>query len=139
DEIVHPCRLKDAISDADALIATLPGTIHTERMIDQSVFAAARPGLIVVNVGRGTVIDQAALVDALRRRQVGFAALDVFATEPLASDSELWDLPNALISPHTAALNAQEEGRIVDLFADNARRLLNGLPLRNTVNTDEYY
>ena len=89
--------------------------------------------------GRGTVIDEDALIAALHSGQVGFAALDVFATEPLATDSPLWDLPNVLVSPHTAALDPGEERRIAELFADNATRLLDGLPMRNEVDTVEFY
>ena len=93
----------------------------------------------MVNVGRGTVIDEAALIDALNTGRVGFAALDVFATEPLPSDSPLWSLPNVLISPHTAALSKHEDRRIADVFCDNATRLLEGRSLRNVINTEEFY
>ena len=84
----------------------------------------------MVNVGRGTVIDEPALIDALHTGQVGFAALDVFATEPLPDDSPLWSLPNVLISPHTAALSKHEDRRIAEVFCDNATRLLDGRTLR---------
>lgn len=70
---------------------------------------------------------------------IGFAALDVFAHEPLGADSPLWGLPNVLISPHTAALTADEERAIVELFIDNASRLLDGRPLINRVDTVEFY
>lgn len=138
-EVIHPDRIADAVGSVDALVTTLPGTAQTEGMLDAEIFAAARPGLIVVNVGRGSVIDEAALIAALRSGRVGYAALDVFAREPLTADSPLWDLPNVLVSPHTAALNVQIDSRIVDLFADNAGRLLDGRDLRNRVNTVEFY
>jgi len=78
-------------------------------------------------------------VEALRDRRVGFAALDVFAKEPLDPASPLWDLPNVIISPHNATLTPAEGRRIAELFADNAGRLLDGRPLRNVVNTVEWY
>jgi len=93
----------------------------------------------VVNVGRGTVIDEPALVAALEAGQVGFAALDVFAVEPLPADSPLWSMPNVLVSPHSAALSGQEDWRIAELFCDNTTRLLDGRPLRNVIDTVEFY
>ena len=101
--------------------------------------ARAKPGFTLVSVGRGTVIDEPALIDALRDEHVGFAALDVFASEPLVPDSPLWADPRALISPHTAALNSAENRLIAQLFADNATRDLGGRPLRNRVDTVEFY
>jgi len=139
DEYVSIDDLAASAGRADAIVVSLPGTAATDGLLDAAVFAAARPGVTVVNVGRGTVIDEAALLDALRDGQVGFAALDVFATEPLRPDSSLWDQPNVLVSPHTAALDAGEERRIAELFADNATRLLDGRPLRNRVDTVEFY
>ncbi|MCU1444564.1 D-2-hydroxyacid dehydrogenase [Cryobacterium sp.] len=139
DEYVSIDDLAGAAGRADAIVISLPGTTATDRLVGAAVFEAARPGITVVNVGRGTVIDEDALVAALQNGQVGFAALDVFVTEPLPAASELWDLPNVLVSPHTAALDPREERRIAELFTDNATRLLNGTPLRNTVNTVEFY
>jgi phosphoglycerate dehydrogenase-like enzyme len=85
------------------------------------------------------VIDEDALVQALEAEQIGFAALDVFATEPLAASSPLWDHPRVLVSPHTAALSTKEEQRIVRLFLDNLSRHLDGRSLRNLVDTVEFY
>jgi len=126
-------RLAEVAAEADALVVTLPGAAATTGLVDASVLAALRPGATVVNVGRGTVIDEDALVDALRAGTVGCAVLDVTATEPLPTDSPLWDLPNVVISPHTAALSTAEDRRIAELTAENARRLLDGEPLRNVV------
>ncbi|WP_312173826.1 D-2-hydroxyacid dehydrogenase, partial [Microbacterium sp.] len=131
--------LRSHLATADAVVVTLPGTTATESLLDDDFFGALRPGAIVVNVGRGTVIDEEALVRALESGQVGFAALDVFAVEPLVETSPLWSQPNVLVSPHTAALDPREERRIAELFADNARRLLDDRPLRNVVDTIEFY
>ena len=83
DEVVHPNQLVEVAGRVDAVISTLPGTDATAGLLGADFFAALKPGATVVNVGRGTVIDEPALIDALHTGQVGFAALDVFATEPL--------------------------------------------------------
>lgn len=139
DRVITPGEIAGVVGEVDAIISTLPGTAATEKLIGAEVLAAVKPGVIVVNVGRGTVIDEAALTDALTAGRVGFAALDVFAVEPLPSDSPLWDLPNVLVSPHTAALNAAEDRLIAELFAANASRLLDGDRLVNQVDTVDFY
>jgi len=93
----------------------------------------------VVSVGRGTVVDEIAMTAAIEDGRVGFAALDVFASEPLASGSPLWTHPNVLVSPHTAALNPAEDRLIAELFARNATRFLDGEELINRVDTVEFY
>jgi phosphoglycerate dehydrogenase-like enzyme len=98
-----------------------------------------RPTCIVVNVGRGAVLDESALVDALRERRIAGAVLDVFATEPLPAPSPLWDLPNVLVSPHTAALSVRENERIVDLFVANLGRFLGGEALANRIDPKLLY
>ena len=133
ERVVGLDGLADIARGVDALVATLPGTAATTGLVDERVLAALRPGATVVNVGRGTVIDERALITALRGGTVGFAALDVTAVEPLPADSPLWTLPNVLISPHTAALNPAEDRRIAELTAENARRLLDGDALVNVV------
>ncbi len=139
DEVIHPDDLVEAAGRVDAVISTLPGTEATAGLLGGAFFAALKPGATVVNVGRGTVIDEAALIDALRTGRVGFAALDVFAAEPLPGDSPLWSMPNVLISPHTAALSKHEDRRIAEVFSDNATRLLDAQPLRNVINIEEFY
>ncbi|GAA2752612.1 D-2-hydroxyacid dehydrogenase [Amnibacterium kyonggiense] len=139
EEVVRPDDLAARIGDFDGVVVTLPGTDETRHLVSAEVLAAVKPGATVVNVGRGTVIDQDALIEQLRAGRVGFAALDVTDPEPLPADSPLWDLPNVLISPHTAALSEREDALIADLFARNATRYLDGEPLINPVNTREFY
>lgn len=137
---VHPMSaLPDVIGEADHIVVTLPGTRHTDGLLDARLLAGAKRGVTLVNVGRGTVVDEPALVDALKTGQVGFAALDVFAVEPLPSDSPLWDLPNVLISPHTAALDVREEERIAEQFCENLRAFLDASPMTNLVDPDQGY
>lgn len=133
DEVHTLDDLPSIVGRADHIIVTLPGTAQTEKLLNADVFAAANRGVTVVNVGRGTVIDQAALVDALRSGQVGFAALDVFEREPLETDSPLWDMENVLVSPHSGGLDHREDERICDLFCENLRAYLDGAPMRNVV------
>jgi phosphoglycerate dehydrogenase-like enzyme len=139
EEVFHPDELAARIGDFDGVVVSLPGTAQTEHLLGPEVLAALKPGAVLVNVGRGTVIDQDALLERLRDGTVGFAALDVTDPEPLPDDSPLWDEPNALISPHTAALSDLEDRLIADLFADNVTRFLDGRPLINPVNTVEFY
>jgi phosphoglycerate dehydrogenase-like enzyme len=132
-------QLADAAATADAIVLALPGTDQTHKLLSREVLAGVKPGITIVNVGRGTTVDEDALIEALQDGRVGFAALDVTYKEPLDTASPLWDLPNLLLSPHSAALNSNEDRRIAELFADNATRLLDGRPLRNPVNTAEFY
>ena len=139
EEVIHPDDLAARVGEFDGIVVTLPGTDETRHLVSAAVLAAAKPGVVVANVGRGTVIDQEALIEHLRTGQVGFAALDVTDPEPLPEGSPLWDLPNVLISPHTAALSDREDVLIADLFARNATKYLDGEPLINPVNTKEFY
>lgn len=132
-------RLPAYLPAADAVVVTLPGTSSTQSLLDDGFFEAVKTGAIVVNVGRGTVIDEDALIRALEEQQVAFAALDVFAEEPLSPDSPLWQHPNVLVSPHTAALDPREERRIAELFAENLTRYIDGREMLNVVDTVEFY
>ncbi|MHC5797361.1 D-2-hydroxyacid dehydrogenase [Lacisediminihabitans sp. FW035] len=139
DELVNAEDLTEVVGRVDAIVVTLPGTAATEGLVGAEVFAAVTPGTTLVSVGRGTVIDEHALIDALEDGRIGFAALDVVASEPLSQDSPLWSSPRVLISPHTAALNVAEDRLIAELFAENARRFLDGESLINRVDTVEFY
>ena len=139
EEVLHPRDLAARVGEYDGIVVTLPGTDETRHLVSAEVLAAVKPGVTIANVGRGTVIDQEALIEQLRTGRVGFAALDVADPEPLPADSALWDLPNVLISPHTAALSDKEDALIADLFARNATRYLDGDDLINPVNTREFY
>ncbi|MCF2707033.1 D-2-hydroxyacid dehydrogenase [Arcanobacterium haemolyticum] len=139
DEVIHPDALVATVPHVDAIVNTLPGTAATTKMLSSDVLAAVKPGVTICSVGRGTVIDEAALIDALRDGRVGFAALDVFAIEPLPEESPLWEMPNVVVSPHTAANSPAEEHLLAELFVDNMHRYLEGRELRNVVNTVEFY
>jgi phosphoglycerate dehydrogenase-like enzyme len=139
DELHPPARLRELLPDADAVVVTLPITKATLELLDREALALLPPHAVLVNVGRGAVVDEEALADALREGRLRGAALDVFAQEPLPPESPLWELPNVLLAPHTAALSVHENERIVELFCDNLRRYLRGDELRNRVDPEHYY
>ncbi len=126
-ERVFPvAALHERLAEADAVVVTVPHTPETETMIDAAAFAAMKPGCAFVNIARGQVVDEAALIDNLRSGRIGFAALDVAAQEPLPPESPLWDLPNVLISPHSASTVYAENARITEIFCENLRHYLAG-------------
>lgn len=124
DEIRTARFLGDLLPVAHGVVLTLPLTDETRGMIDAAAIGRMHSGAVLVDIGRGGVVDEPALVQALETGQLAGAALDVFATEPLPADSPLWQLPNVLLSPHTAGLSVRENERIVALFAENLRRYL---------------
>jgi phosphoglycerate dehydrogenase-like enzyme len=131
--------LGDRLPEADAVVISLPLTPQTTGLLDATAIARIKPGAMLVNVGRGGVLDEPALIDALCSGRLAGAALDVFATEPLAADSPLWELPNVLVSPHTAGLSVYENERLVSLFVENLRRYLRGEDLLNRVDPQLLY
>lgn len=141
DEIVPVSALHTTLARADAVVVTVPHTPATESLIDAAAFAAMPPGTAFVNIARGQVVDEDALIAALRRGQLGFAALDVARTEPLPADSPLWDLPNVLISPHSASTVRTENAAIVDIFLENLTCWLDGRPrdMRNRLDRTLMY
>ncbi len=141
DEVVPTAELHRVLARADAVVLTVPHTPETERMMDAVALAAMRPGAALVNIARGQVVDEAALIEALRSGHVGFAALDVAEVEPLPADSPLWDLPNVLISPHSASTPPIENQRITDIFLHNLRCWLDGdrAAMRNVLDKQLMY
>jgi phosphoglycerate dehydrogenase-like enzyme len=137
---LHPSsELGRVVSGAAALVVTVPLTEQTRGMVDADVLGALSTGAVVVNVGRGAVIVEPALIAALRSGHLAGAALDVTTVEPLPSDSPLWAMPNVLLTPHTSALSPRENERIVTLFLDNLSRLSEGRELRNRVTSSRPY
>ncbi len=134
DEVLPPRRLPDLLTQCDVVVLSAPLTPATRGLIGAPAIAAMRPGALLVNVARGRLVDDEALVQALRSGHLGGAALDVFAHEPLAPDSPYWDLPNVIITPHVSGALEDYWKRAVALFADNLRRFETGRPLVNRVN-----
>jgi phosphoglycerate dehydrogenase-like enzyme len=128
---ITPGQIGEVLPGVDALVLACPLTSQTRHLIGERELKLMRPGGVVVNISRGEVIDEDALIGALRSNHLGGAGLDVFATEPLPASSPLWEMPNVIISPHSASTVAAENGLLTELFTDNLRRWLAGLPLRN--------
>jgi D-2-hydroxyacid dehydrogenase (NADP+) len=128
DAMMPTDRLREAASRADFLINILPATKDNLLLFDRAVFAAMKPTAYYISAGRGQTVDEGALVDALRERRIAGAALDVFQTEPLPSDSPFWDLPNAFVLPHLGGYTSEYEDLIMPLIAENMRLFLAGRP-----------
>lgn len=138
-EVTDNDGLAGLLGTADAVVNTLPGTPYTEKLFNRDVFAAMKPGTVFVNVGRGTVVDEEALLEALGNGQVSYACLDVFAVEPLPQESPLWNHPKVMVSPHTSALSAAENRLIAERFCSNLRTHLDGGELPHLVDTVHFY
>jgi len=119
-------ELAEVLPWADFVIDALPGTDKTRRVFDAAAFAAMRPGARFLNVGRGSTVDEAALVAALRERRLAGAALDVFEQEPLPENSALWAMPNVVVSPHMSGDFAGWHESVVELFLRNLLRFVRG-------------
>ena len=124
---------------ADVLVLAVPHTPLTEKMIGTPELALLKLGAYLINIARGAVVDEPALIEALRSGHLGGAALDVFEQEPLAETSPLWDMENVLINSHSASTSDRENERLTDLFCDNLQRFVNGQPLRNALRSARYY
>jgi phosphoglycerate dehydrogenase-like enzyme len=138
-EVLPSSRLDELLARADYVVLAAPVTRATQGMIGRSQLAKMKTDAYLINVGRGALIDEAALTDALRERKIAGAALDVFEQEPLPSDSPLWNLENLLITPHTAGMTEKLWERHYALFSENLRRYLNGQPLIALVNKKSGY
>jgi D-2-hydroxyacid dehydrogenase (NADP+) len=126
-------RLDELLRRVDALVLALPLTAETHHLIGARELALLPTGAHIVNVGRGELIDETALTDALVRGHIGAAALDVTEVEPLPDDSPLWDMPNVIVTPHAAGATASTRRRALELFADNFERFVGGRPLANEI------
>jgi phosphoglycerate dehydrogenase-like enzyme len=126
DRVFRRAELHDMLRETDALVLCAPETPETMGMIDRAALAALKRSAVLVNIARGSLVDEDALVTALLSGQLAFAALDVFRTEPLPPTSPLWDLENVLVSPHSASTVAQENERLTDLFCHNLGLFLEG-------------
>jgi phosphoglycerate dehydrogenase-like enzyme len=132
-------HLSDLLGEVDALVLACPLTDRTRNLIGARELALLPPGAVLVNLARGQVVDEEALIAALAGGHLGGACLDVFATEPLPASSPLWDMPNVLVSPHSASTVPDENRLLADLFTANLRRWLAGEPLLNVFDVSAGY
>lgn len=127
------------ITECDYIVVTLPLTPKTHHLLDEDLLKAMKPNCFLVNVGRGELINEAALIRALENEWIAGAGLDVFEEEPLPSDSPLWSMSNVIISPHISGFSPHYDDRAIDVFVENLRRYLNYEPLINLVDRDSGY
>lgn len=134
-----PDGLPALLSWADVVVLAAPHTRETRGLIGAAELARMKPDAVLVNVTRGRLVDERALVAALERGAIGGAALDVFEQEPLHPLAPLWALPNVIITPHTSGFRADYWDAVTDLFCENLRRFQRGEPLLNVVDLDRGY
>lgn len=119
DRLFARAELRSMLLGADCVVLCAPHTAETEGLIGAEELAAMKSGAVFINIARGAIVDEPALIEALRDGRLGLAALDVFATEPLPVDSPLWDLPNVIINPHSASTADSENRKLTDRFIEN--------------------
>ena len=131
--MIGPERLAEALPEADFIVLTVPLTPDTRHMIGERELRLMKPTALIVNIGRGGTIDEAALIRALAEGWIAGAGLDVFEKEPLPPDSPLWRMENVIITAHYAGATPHYSERALAIFLDNLRRYKTGEPLRNVV------
>lgn len=139
DELLPSTELESLLKRSDFLILSTPLTPETYHMIDEKKLKIMKKGAILINIGRGKLIDENALIKALKEHWIAGAGLDVFETEPLPVDSELWNLENVIITPHTAGSTPHYSERVCQLFMENLKRFREGSPLINVVDKKAGY
>ena len=139
ERIFPAAELDAALRSADYVILAAPETEETHHLIGVKQFATMKPSAILVNVARGSLVDQAALLSVLEKRAIGGAALDVASPEPLPPESPLWSLENVFITPHTSGISERIWQRETELLIDNLGRWFHGEPLRNLVDLQRGY
>lgn len=139
DDVWTPDRLFDLLAKSDVVVLALPHTPDTKQLIGRRALERIKRGALLVNVARGKLIDDEAVIEALRDGRLGGAALDVFTREPLERSSPYWDLPNVIVTPHTSGALEDYWTPLVALFSENLRRFERGQPLLNLVDKEAGY
>lgn len=139
DRGVDRADLPSALAEADIVSLSLPVTPSTKHIIDAAALAAMKQTALLINVARGQLIDELALIAALQRGRLGGVGLDAFAGEPLAPDSPLWSLPGVIVTPHTSAITDHLGDRFVAFWSENIRRFAEGKPLLGLVDQEAGY
>jgi phosphoglycerate dehydrogenase-like enzyme len=139
DALFPPEKLREMLARADYVVIAAPSTPETHHLIGEAELAAMKPTAFLVNIARGALVDEPALIRALGEGRIGGAGLDVFEREPLPPDSPLWMMPNVIISPHAAGSSPVYSRRFTDLLLENLARYRAGEPLRNVVQPERGY
>jgi D-2-hydroxyacid dehydrogenase (NADP+) len=139
-DMLYPAdKLLEMLRESDFVVATVALTEKTRKLIGERELRAMKPTAYIINIARGSVIDEAALTKALKEKWIAGAGLDVFEKEPLPQNSELWTLPNVIITPHVAGLMPDYNARAMEVFCENLRRYLDGQPLINVIDRTRGY
>jgi len=131
--------VKSMFKECDFVVVGLPATPETRGLIGAEELAALKPSAYLVNIARGGIVDQSALITALQEKRLAGAALDVFTEEPLHANSPLWKMPNVIISPHIGGMSVNYNRRALDLFTENIKRYLTGSLLLNRYDVKKGY
>lgn len=137
--IYPPQAIISVLKECDFVIVTVPLTSGTRHLIGEDEIAALKPTAFIVDTSRGEIIDHDALINVLRERKIGGAALDVFPEEPLPEDSPFWNFPNVIVTPHISGITPHYDQRATALFAENLQRYINGLDLYNIIDPSRGY
>jgi phosphoglycerate dehydrogenase-like enzyme len=127
------------LSEADFVVVICPETEETRGLMGKEEFAAMKEGAVLINISRGSIVDEEAMIEALQSGHLGGAAIDVANKEPLPPESPLWDIPNVIISPHSASTADNENQKLTEIFCDNLRRYLDKKPLHNLLDKELLY
>ena len=139
ERLYPPQAVGSMMRECDYVVLAIPLTDDTHHMIDAAALKQMKKSAVLINVARGAVVDEAALIAALKEGRIAGAALDVFEKEPLPADSPLWSMPNVIISPHVAGATALYSEKLTALFKENLQRYLDNLPLLNRVRREQGY
>ncbi len=139
DSLLPAERLPEVLQASDFVVLSVPYTTETEKLIGEKELRMMKPTAYLINIARGGVIDEPALVQALQENWIAGAGLDVFATEPLPGNSLLWDIPNVIYSPHISGVRQDYAAAATNVFIDNLQRYLEKRRLRNVVNKKRGY
>ncbi len=139
DKLYHRSDLLPMLGEADFVVLIVPETEETRGLVGERELASMKQGSVLINIARGSIVDEGALIKALESGHLGGAALDVAEVEPLPSESPLWDMPRVIISPHSASTADTENEKLTEIFCDNLRRYLDGQPLRNLLDKELLY
>lgn len=139
DELLPPSDLEYLLGESDYVAISMPLTNETHHLLGERELAMMKRSAYLINISRGPIVDEQALIAALREKTIAAAALDVFDQEPLPPESEFWDLPNVILTPHASGSSPLYMSRAIDILCDNAARFLKGEPLRNVMHAERGY